>query len=229
MKRETDNTEKYFRNHSKRKSMSNVWSDTKHWFSDRILSHINECIVWSQWSDVEAGAARLSARLNHRQAAPGTHTSLNYTVNRSIPSRWEPQLFHDSGFLRGERRAPPCGRERGVHQLAHFLPGSRRVRRLTHQSAPWAVLRAAGQLLHAADACWFTFRGHNWKTHTRLECYYSEPFECRHRHPDSSEGKIDYQRNEMSDPLYISEIPFLICNKLNWKEPVCLVKINLLT
>ena len=33
----------------------------------------------------------------------------------------------------------------------------------------------------------------------------------------------------MSDPLYVSEISFLICNKLNWKEMVYLVEINLQT
>lgn len=137
--------------------------------SDWIFPYIYDCIVRSQWSYVEAGATGFSARFYHRQsgqAAPGPQTRLNYAVNRSIPSSSKTQLLHDSGFLCWERGASPCGWERGVHELTHFLPGPGRFVRLPHPPASCAVLGTAGQLLRAA--CWFPITCNNWKTTTDL-------------------------------------------------------------
>lgn len=124
--------------------------------SDGVLPYINLCIVWGQWSTVETGATRVSARFDHRQwclSVPGCHTRLNHPMGGQIPSRSQPQLLHDGWFLDWERGAPPCGWEWCVHQLTHFFPGSGGFISLDQTFDTRVVVRAARQLFNTADTC----------------------------------------------------------------------------
>lgn len=130
--------------------------------SDGIFPNINEWAVGSQWTDIKAGPTGLAPRLDCRQ---------NYAVNGSIGSGLEPQLLHDSGLLRGERRAPPSGGERGVDQFTHLLPGLGSFVGLARGPASCSVLRAAAQLLHTAAGWRLAVRVYSWKDNGRRKCY----------------------------------------------------------
>lgn len=131
--------------------------------SDGVLPHVDERVVGSQWSDVEAGAARLSSRLHHGQSGRGgPGAGLDHAVDGGVARGPEPQLLHAGGLLCGEGGAPPGGGQGGVHQLPHLLPGPQRFVRLAGAPRPRGVVMATRQLLQAADGGRSGIRGHDW-------------------------------------------------------------------
>lgn len=144
------------------KSTDNRWILFVLCSSDGIFANINECVVGGQWTHIKAGATGLASRLDCRQ---------NYTVNWRVSSSLEPQLLHDSGLLCGERRAPPCGGQRGVDQFAHLLPGLGSFAGLARGPGCCSVLGAAAQLLHAAAGWRLAVTVHHWRDNGRRSRY----------------------------------------------------------
>ena len=91
--------------------------------SQRVFPHVDEGGVGDQGPGVEAGPARLPARL-------GAPVRLQDASGRELAGGPLTQLLHAALVLAGEGGAPPGGREGRAHQLAHLLPRARRPLRL---------------------------------------------------------------------------------------------------